>query len=265
MTGDRGVTPDWEQLRADWPGGLVGEVALIALDRVASTQDLARALLDRHFAEDEEPHPFAVVARAQSAGHGRRGRRWESGEDLGVWASLALPAADEALAALPMRSAVALASVVADETGACGLKWPNDLLIGRDKVGGLLVDAVSSPTSGAWAVVGFGINHGHSREQLPVPAATSLALAAGERPLVPLGRFAARCLATLWRELSGADPAWVERYRQLSVHREGDAIAADLEGERVEGRFAGFDDAGFLLLDTGSGRRRIHSGEVYAW
>ncbi len=64
---------------------------------------------------------------------------------LGVWASLAVPVADrERLQALPMRVAVALADVVARVGGAaCRLKWPNDLVIGRRKLGGILIDAVS--------------------------------------------------------------------------------------------------------------------------
>lgn len=259
------MAPGVEHLVADWPSELVGELALIAVDRMGSTQDFARVLLDRHFAEDEEPHPFVVVAIEQSEGHGRRGRRWESGEGLGVWASLALPAAGEFLATAPMRSGVALAEAISAEVGECRLKWPNDLMVGRDKIGGMLVDAVSSPESGRWAVVGFGINHGHDRDGLPAPGATSLALAAAGRPLTPLGRFVRACLVALWRELDGPGSDWLERYRALSVHRAGDRIVADLEGERVEGGFVGFDESGFLLLDTGSGRRRIHSGEIYAW
>jgi len=252
-------------LQRAWPGELVGEVNLVALEAVGSTQALARRLLERHAAEEEDPAPVVIVALAQSDGRGRRGRRWESAAGLGVWASLALPVEQESLAALPMRAAVSLASRVRAEGSVdCRLKWPNDLVVGRKKLGGLLVDVFSGPSGASWAIVGFGINHGHTNLDLPVPTATSLRLVStGELPGV--SELTIGCLTDLWRDLRSPEAGWLERYRELSVHRVGDRLSFELEGERVEGTLAGFDASGGLLLDTDGGRREIRSGEVYSW
>ena len=248
-----------------WPASLRGRVNAVCARSLDSTQTLARRLLDRHFAEDETPEPFAVIALAQSAGLGRRGRAWSSGSGLGVWASLAVPVADrERLQALPMRVAVALADVVARVGGAaCRLKWPNDLVIGRRKLGGILIDAVSRHDRDLWAVIGFGINHGHGESELPAPEAVSLRLA-GATPLPALGELAGATVAAVFEEIA-SDRPWLERYRALTAHAAGDPIECEVAGERLAGRFAGFDERGFLRLATAAGERVVASGEVFSW
>lgn len=252
---------------AAWPRALVADVSLVAVDRVDSTQRLARALLDRHFAEDETPHPFVVVAAGQSAGRGRQGRAWRSAPGLGVWASFVLEVDRSEAQRLPMRVALALATAVNDALGGepCRLKWPNDLVIGAAKLGGLLIDAVTRPGGGFWAVVGFGLNCGHGADDLPVPSAVSLRLAAGERPWPTPAEMLARAQLGVCAELADAGEDWLERYRALSVHRPGDELVCELPEGRLEGRFAGFDPLGFLIVETGAGTRTVRSGEVFAW
>lgn len=250
-----------------WPDSLLLEVSLLAVDRVASTQTLARRLLDRHLAEDEDPGAFAILALEQTAGRGRHGRSWASAPGLGIWASLVVRSEAADAFSLPMRSAVALAELLGDALGArCGIKWPNDLVIDRRKVGGLLVDLVSNPTGSNWAVIGFGVNHGHAESDLPVREATSLRLAAAGRTIPALEELAGRAVAAVWRECAPERRTdWLGRYRELSVHVPGSRIVCDLAEGRVEGRFAGFDERGFLQLEVGSERRSIRSGEVFAW
>ena len=250
----------------DWPGRLAAQVSLVTLDRVDSTQRLARTLLDRHFREDEEPRAFAVVACEQVAGRGRRGRSWASAEGRGVWASLVTPTRQEALPLLPVQVSVALAELVNRSLdGACRLKWPNDLVVGRRKLGGLLVDAVGRREGEFWAIVGIGLNHGHAADELPHPAAVSLRLAAGSRSVPDLASFTTSTLEAVWTGLHAERRDWIPTYRELSAHARGDALACELEEGRVEGRFVEFDDRGFLVLDTGEGRRTIRSGEVFEW
>ena len=248
-----------------WPVSLRGRVNAVCARSLDSTQTLARRLLDRHFAEDETPEPFAVVALAQSAGLGRRGRSWSSSSGLGVWASLAVPVADrDRLQALPMRAAVALADVVARVGGvACRLKWPNDLMIGHRKLGGILIDAVSRHDRELWAVIGFGINHGHGESELPTPESVSLRLA-GATPLPPLGEMAGAAVAAVFDEIV-SDRPWLGRYRGLTAHGAGDPIECEVAGESLAGRFAGFDERGFLRLATPTGERLVASGEVFSW
>jgi BirA family biotin operon repressor/biotin-[acetyl-CoA-carboxylase] ligase len=253
-------------LAAAWPRSLVGEVSLIVLERVDSTQRVVRVLLERLFRDDETPWPFLVVALEQTAGRGRQGRVWRSAAGLGLWASLAIGVPAEDAQSLPMRAGVALAGTINRILGgACRLKWPNDLVVGHAKLGGLLIDVLSRPGGSVWAVIGFGLNCGHASSELPEPGSASLrtALGGGHPPDLP--ELLASVGPGLWREVARPLEGWLERYRSLSAHALGDEIACELADGRVAGRFAGFDERGFLLLDAGAGRRVIRSGEVFAW
>jgi BirA family biotin operon repressor/biotin-[acetyl-CoA-carboxylase] ligase len=249
-----------------WPRELTA-VSLLAASRLDSTQRFARACVDRLLEEAEEPPTFVVVALEQSAGRGRQGRTWASAAGKGLWASLVLELDARSAQSLPMRVAVALATAVNGLLGEarCRLKWPNDLVIGHDKVGGLLVDAVTRPDGRVWSVVGFGINHGHGPDELPALGAVSLRLAAGTRRVPALAELLARAQTELWSELSGDDSDWLERYRSLAAHRAGDRISCDLPDGRLEGTFAGFDECGFLVVATERGPRTVRSGEVFSW
>ena len=109
---------------------------------VGSTMDLAREV---------DPGTF-VVALEQTAGRGRRGRPWFDGGG-GVAATAVLEFEGEA-SLLPTRAGVAMATAVEPWLGGlAGLKWPNDLMVGGRKLGGVLVER-----SGARVHVGVGLN-----------------------------------------------------------------------------------------------------------
>ncbi len=238
--------------------------SLIVADELESTQTFARRLLDRHFADDEVPGAFAVLALGQTAGRGRRGRSWSSGTGLGVWGSLALPVSgSDALQALPLRAAVALAETLNGWLGgSCRVKWPNDLVCDGRKLGGLLVDAIAGPSGVGWAIVGVGVNHGHRSEELPEPKAVSLTAAGGDTP--PLAEVVAGIFEALWTHLT-AERGWLERYRALTVHEPGERIECEIgTGERVIGHFAGFDDLGRIRIETADEVRTLTSGEVFS-
>jgi BirA family biotin operon repressor/biotin-[acetyl-CoA-carboxylase] ligase len=244
----------------------VGEVSLVVLERTDSTQHVARTLLDRHLAEDETPWPFLVVALEQTAGRGRQGRAWQSAPGLGVWASLALEVPAGEAQSLPMRAGVAMATAVNRLLGdGCRLKWPNDLVVGHVKIGGVLIDVVSRPGASVWAVVGVGLNCGHDRAHLPSQGTASLRTILDGREPPELPVLLAAVGGALWQELAAPREDWLERYRALSAHALGDDIVCDLPDGRVAGSFVSFDEHGFLVLDIGAGRRTVRSGEVFAW
>ncbi len=257
------TAPTPREVAAAWPVERL-DLALVVVDVVDSTQRLARSLLDRLRADDETPPPTLFVALAQSAGRGRRGREWASAPGLGLWATLLFATEPEALPSLPARAALALAQALGEVLPAVRIKWPNDFVVGRLKLGGLLVDAVQRPGEPAWALLGFGLDLAHRREELPGDFATSLGLERpGETP--DLADWTARCASALWPRVTTVEEGWLARYAALSAHSAGDALACDLEAERIEGRFAGFAANGGLLLDTAGGRRNISAGEVFAW
>jgi BirA family biotin operon repressor/biotin-[acetyl-CoA-carboxylase] ligase len=126
---------------------------LLSYASITSTQDTAREIaLDGHLL------PFAVTAETQSGGRGRCGKSWDS-RPGGLWLTLALavPSA-AAVRQSAMAAAHGVASAVLTENGVRTLvKWPNDLLVERRKVCGILAETlVQSGTT--ILLVGIGVN-----------------------------------------------------------------------------------------------------------
>lgn len=132
---------------------------------IASTNTTAIAL-----AQEGACHGTLVLADAQTAGRGRRGRHWYSPPGRNVYCSiiLRLPAAQSShLTIIPLASALAAADAIADTTAIqCRLKWPNDVLIGDKKVAGILCESVAGQPD-TIVVVGIGINANSRPEQFP--------------------------------------------------------------------------------------------------
>jgi len=255
----------WSTFRAEIPAWDLNLALLSATD---STQRVARTLLDQFLREDEEPFPFVVAALRQSAGRGRQGREWWSPPGGGIYVSLVLPTSGpEELATVPLRAAVSLAEFLGSLlAGGCRIKWPNDLVVERRKIGGLLVDAVfaSDAPGRSWAVLGFGLNLKPSTATGRPPGSTSLAEEmGGETP--SLAEFAAQALAAVWRGFALSREETVARFARLSAHRDGEALRCRVGDEELDGFFRGFDERGFLRLETERGERIVRSGEVFAW
>lgn len=272
MSSDRPI-PTVEELCQEWTRGLGGApgtpVNGIFLSRVDSTQRLARTLLDQCVHEDEGPQPFVVAALEQSAGRGRQGREWWSPAGAGLYASLVLPLPDrERLQELPIRAVTALAEFANEKLGGeCRIKWPNDLLVERLKLGGILVDAVTPPRpADSWAIVGFGLNYATPASGALAGATSVLAEAArlgGVSPSFP--RFAVDAISAVWSAATSEESGWAARYMRFAAHRQGDPIRILLDEGEVEGLFRGLDERGFMNLQTASGVRLIRTGEIYSW
>jgi len=227
-------------------------------DRLLAVKDLPAGRFD------------ACLAEFQRAGRGRRGRRWlapfASGLCLSVnWTFRDAPAA---LGALSLAAGVAVMRAL-HRLGFHGLalKWPNDIVHGGKKLGGILIDLRGEAAGPAYVVVGVGIN-------LRLPAAVKEALAAEgleASDLAEIGSLPGRSLAVsaLINELALALEEFGARGMSAFADewRGADALANRpvrvLQGERtLEGLARGVDADGALLLDAGDGRQRILSGEV---
>src|SRR5688572_2913207 len=105
--------------------------------------------------------PLLLAAETQTAGRGRRGRKWRSAPGAGATFSITLRmrCTPAALVGLPIAVGVAAARALR-ALGARGvsLKWPNDLMARRRKLGGILIETRSSSSTGTQVVVGIGIN-----------------------------------------------------------------------------------------------------------
>ena len=208
------------------------------------------------------PDGAVVLADAQAAGRGRHGRPWLAPPGAALLLSVVLRHAGptERLGQLPMALALGALEAVARRLapGApAGLKWPNDVVVGDDKLAGLLAETVWPGAGDPIVVVGLGLNVATTAAALP-PGATSLArsgatdldrsslaadvLAAADRQLADLDagadlvpRWAAR-LATLGRAVTVRDAASgvvVAAGRAVSVAPDGALVVAGADGATV--------------------------------
>jgi len=188
--------------------------------------------------------PRAVLARRQRFGRGQRGRPWQSPAG-GAWLSAALPWPEQPglSASLGLAVAVGLALELEALALPVTLKWPNDLLLGRRKLAGLLPRLRLRGGRVRWAQVGVGLN---GRHRLP-PAAAGVPLAAA--PLT------ARVLRAL--EWAVAHAASVEPVRSAAEARLGLPLEPyPHEGEQWQVEGLGAD--GSLLLRCGPRRTALH-------
>jgi BirA family transcriptional regulator, biotin operon repressor / biotin---[acetyl-CoA-carboxylase] ligase len=247
---------------------------LVVVASTLSTNGLARGVAVDFESEGLDLAPMLVLAFEQTGGRGRQGRSWSSPRGRGVYATLARSyATPELLPALPLLVGVGLCRALAPLLPqGCRLKWPNDLMVPAGpaataeaagasrgkKIGGILIEALVHPGEGCVALIGFGVNHGQGREELPA-GATSLRLETGSQASLPgigLAELTWQLVAGVERELEHvADLAYAAAaYRELSIHRLGDRLVWRAGGRQVEGVFAGFDDLGRLRLrPAGSG------------
>ena len=129
--------------------------AVVALESTGSTLDVAHAL-----AAKGAPDGTLVLAETQTAGRGRSGRRWTSAPGAGIWLTLVERALDPAtLSLLALRLGVAAAAALDPFAGAMiGVKWPNDLYLGRGKLAGILAEARWRDGAPEWVAIGMGVN-----------------------------------------------------------------------------------------------------------
>ncbi len=213
-----------------------------------------------------------MVADHQTAGRGRLDRTWVTPPRAALTFSVVL-APDAVPVArwpwLPLLTGVGVVQGVRRATGlSCALKWPNDVLLGEQKVAGILVERVEAGSgAGAVAVVGVGINVSTPRAELPVDTATSLQLASGGE--VDREALLGHVLDALaeqydaWRARGGAPEALRASYLEVcdTVGRE---VRVDLpNGERVVGTATGIDADGRLLVATDPlGTLALGAGDV---
>lgn len=236
--------------------------ARIAVEVVRETGSTNADLLER-VAQLEAP--LLLVAEHQSAGRGRAGRSWLSSPEASLTFSLAwkFGGGPQALVGLPLAVGVALAETLGTLGQQVHLKWPNDVLKDGAKLAGILVETRSAP-DGTWAVIGIGLN-------LLMPDEMEARLgrsAAGVPWLARMERDA--LLAALLDGLAGSlhefaargFAAFAARWNLRHAWQGETVVLLDDGAVLHEGRAAGVDDSGRLLLDTEAGRITVMAGDV---
>ena len=236
---------------------------IIAFDEIDSTNAEARRR-----AEAGENGPYWFMAARQTAGRGRRGRAWDTGQ--GNLAATLLLTTDRSPAEAAQLSFVA-ALAVCDFARAylpadkVKVKWPNDVMVEDGKVSGILLESGRRADDRLWVAIGVGVNLAHFPDDTERPA-TSFArhmVVSPPDPALAIEGLAAAFedwLAVWERQpFAAIARAWTERAYGL-----GQPATARLPAETVHGVAEGLDADGALRLKAADGSlRRITAGDVF--
>ncbi len=251
--------------------------SLHIVEETSSTNSAALAL-----AQQGAVDGTVVIAEAQTSGRGRLGRHWHSPQGKNLYASILLRRAplptdvSRWLSWAPLLSAVAVARGIQVVTALKpSLKWPNDILLGQRKVGGLLCESSGMGSAQPVVIVGIGVNVNMWRDAFPEDLrdlATSLAAEAGH----PFDRTS--LLAMILSELElrydaffSGTSADIQHEYVLRCSTIGQAVRADLaHGEWIEGQATSLADDGSLRIlveDSSDARKRgsvvvLRAGDV---
>jgi len=237
---------------------------ILTLPQVDSTNNRLKAMLQ----ERSLPTGTVLIAAAQNSGRGRRGRSWVSPPG-GLWFSVLLrPPLDlPRTALLSLVFAVACTRALQHYTETtCQIKWPNDLLIGGKKAGGILLELEGEIGAANYLIVGIGINVNLDLDSIPVEIrdyATSMQVA--EHKNFELNHILATVLNQMEsyyeRFLVSGITDIMQEFCSLCYHL-GQEVRVDLGSRILAGVNIGIDEQGSLLIDTGEQICKISTGDV---
>ena len=221
-----------------------------------STMDAAARL-----AAERAPHGVVIVADEQTAGRGRRGTVWTSPAGAGLYCSFVARPSQFSLPLVTLAAGVAVHDGIAAATGmSADLKWPNDLVVGRRKLAGILAEGLAIGTPEQAVIIGVGINVQPAAYPPDVEArATSLEGELGRT--IDRGEVLAAVLVSLWDRLARLEHSpgdILQSWRAASAN----AVGTRVEWDGRHGVTAGIDDSGALLVKTTTGIERIIAGEL---
>ena len=250
------------RLTTDWAGR-----TLHYFDETGSTNIDAK-----RYAEEGEPHGTTVVANMQSAGRGRRGRLWQSPAGSAIYMTILLKPRfiPDKASMLTLVMALSVADAIAEATGlSAGIKWPNDVVVNKKKVCGILTEMNVELDYIQYVVIGVGINvNNNSPEEFPEEirqTATSLKIESGMQ--ISRAALLERVLAhfeknynifTRTLDLS----ALMEAYDSRLLNLNAEVRVLDPKGEYT-GIARGINPTGELLVEKENGEVvPVYAGEV---
>lgn len=223
----------------------------------------------RRMAEDGADNGLLVVADAQTAGKGRRGRAWKSEKGTNLYFSMLLKPdfTPDKASMITLIAAFSVAKVIAKDTGLdAKIKWPNDIVVGRKKICGILTEMSIERDYIHHIVVGIGINV--NEESFPdeiAQMATSLKKESGN--LISRANLLCDILSQFEQDyevfLEAEDlKPFVEEYNKMLVNKGSLVKVLDPKGE-FTGIAGGINEEGMLIVFKENGQiEKVYAGEV---
>lgn len=227
--------------------------------------DSTNQMLREHIDSQGLQFPAVATTEMQLQGRGRRGRSWQAGFAQGVLLSVAMrvPCSAVQLGGLSLACGVEVAHAL-QSLGVTDvqLKWPNDLLLNGEKLGGILIELSGETEGPCDVVVGLGLNVASA------PAASDLdktGLLPACLPGLSRNDLLQACSLALCQVLSGyagkGFVAWQADWQALNAHQ-GQEVAIQQASGDVYGVCLGVDDQGALLLKTQAGEQTVFAGDL---
>ena len=234
-------------------------------DSIGSTNDEAKKM-----ALSGAPHGTVLVAGYQTNGHGRLGRSFHSPENVGVYLTVLLRPNCKPQELMHLTCATAVAMCDATESAAGfrpGIKWTNDLVSGRKKLGGILTGLGLRPDGTVdYAIIGIGINCCQGPQDFPpdiADMAASLAMIAEKE--IDRARVAAAMMEALWHmgdTLLTEKDVMLQRYRRDCITLGQDVVLVRGDEKRY-GTALDIDEEGALIVRYDNGEiAAVNSGEI---
>jgi BirA family biotin operon repressor/biotin-[acetyl-CoA-carboxylase] ligase len=238
-------------------------VKIIRVKSCPSTNDLAKELA---LAGEEEG--TVVIAEEQTKGRGMKGRQWHSTRKKGIYLSVILRPSHSNISLLPLVAGLAVADAVFNSVGMrVRLRWPNDLVWGKKKVGGILCESGFSGNKANYVILGIGLNLNHGRDDFPEEIrdqATSLKLISKEdmNKNFLLGKLWPALNRWYGGFLREEEEEIIHHFQENSTLPLGKEITLVTESGDVPGIYRGIDTQGGLILESQGKRRAFFSAEI---
>lgn len=240
---------------------------LYLFEEVSSTNSVLSGL-----AQGGAREGTVVLAEGQTAGRGRLGKVWFSPAGVNLYASTIFrpPLAPSEVTVFSFIASLALFDAIQEEGVTPAIKWPNDVLVSRKKVAGVLTEAGSSGEQVNYVILGVGVNLNIEDAALMAAlgnaglAATSLGEVAGRE--IDRSVFTGRFLTLLdeWYQIYCSQGARVilEAWRDREITT-GRRVEVREGSERFDGRVLGVNNGGHLVVQDSHGKaQRVVSGEI---
>jgi BirA family transcriptional regulator, biotin operon repressor / biotin---[acetyl-CoA-carboxylase] ligase len=237
--------------------------SVAVIPRVASTNLIARRIVTECI-ENELSLPQAVIiAGEQFAGRGRNDRRWSSPPGKGIYATTLVTRPRSELALVPLAMANFIARYLRTEFGIdARIKWPNDVLVDRRKIAGILMEARIQDER-VFLLIGIGINVEPVEDDARPNAITISEVATrGFDDIEGATRaFVQHLDEHLARPFAHAEV--LRDWRELSIHEPGDRIHCVIGERTLDGTWSGIDDWGRATLQTAEGPIAVSAGDLF--
>jgi len=237
--------------------------SLAVIPRVASTNLIARRIVNECIDNELSLPQAMIIAGEQFAGQGRNDRRWSSPAGKGIYATTLLSRPARELPLVPLAMANIIATYLR-ETYAIDarIKWPNDVLVGGRKIAGILIEARVQDER-VYLLVGTGVNVEPVKDDAR-PNAVAIS-EVSQREFTGIETATTAFVEHMDEQLSHPleHDEVLAQWRELSVHKPGDRIHCVLGERTIDGTWSGIDEQGRAVLNTASGTIAISAGDLF--